>query len=62
MSSCMRLLCLAEAQAVIAHRAGQRGSKPSVTSALHLGSSDLFEQVRLLAGSSHLCIAFVVVC
>lgn len=50
MSSCMRLLCLAEAQAVIAHRAGQRGSKPSVTSALHLGSSDLFEQVRYLQG------------
>ncbi len=44
MSSCMNLVCLAEAQALTAHRAGQKGTKASVTSSLHLGSSSLFEQ------------------
>uniref|UniRef100_A0A7R9V661 BRO1 domain-containing protein n=1 Tax=Chlamydomonas euryale TaxID=1486919 RepID=A0A7R9V661_9CHLO len=42
-SACMARICLAEAQALTAHRAGQRGTGAGITSAVHLGAATLFE-------------------
>ncbi|KAG1655673.1 hypothetical protein FOA52_011801 [Chlamydomonas sp. UWO 241] len=44
MATCLSRVCLAEAQAVTAHRAGQRGTSPGTTAALHLGAAHMFEE------------------
>eukprot|EP00210_Caulerpa_lentillifera_P002183 g2097.t1 len=43
-SECMGKICLAEAQALVAYRAHEKGNSVSVRTALHTGSSDLFEE------------------
>lgn len=40
----MRLLCLAEAQALTAYRAHDKGSSATVVAGLHQGAADLFDQ------------------
>ncbi|GMH33323.1 hypothetical protein BSKO_01157 [Bryopsis sp. KO-2023] len=44
MSSCFENICLAEAQGIVAYRAAEKGTSPSVVAALHRGASDLFEE------------------
>ncbi len=43
MASCMQQICLGEAQAVVCHRAEERGTSAATLAALHMGASDLFE-------------------
>lgn len=44
MSLCLQSACQAEAQAITAHRAGQRCTTPATTAALHEGAAELFDE------------------
>ncbi|MEW5317911.1 MAG: hypothetical protein WDW38_009173 [Sanguina aurantia] len=44
MSLCLQSACQAEAQAITAHRAGQRRTSPATTAALHEGAAELFDE------------------
>lgn len=44
MSLCLQSACQAEAQAITAHRAGQRCTSPATTAALHEGAAELFDE------------------
>lgn len=43
MSACLEKMCIAEAQALTALRAEQKGNSNGVIASLHVGASDMFE-------------------